>query len=359
MASAIKKVTTAILHGLSMGSNILGVRQISRGPDNIMNFYVVYSQGHLRWAEMIRQQLASSLESAMPQLKFYITTTTLPYGSKEQVINTLFSHDILSGSVKEPGHTFIITPGWWESQMIEYARSIGVLGLPQLFCLPTSPAELFHQAGQSSCDRSSLGGVYSWPADPQSYVDNLMAVKDGVKKVLVPYNITDGTDHMIQVMKYQMAELKKAFYANGIEVIAHRWTFDSMESFRLRTTLKSCDAVITLHEPTAELYSAELTALCKKVHKPHYASQLDSVYEGAAIGSGVFGGAFGPPLVSLVAQFLATPERGLGWQTVCIPPQSGAHINDNEREEQGIFFDKKQEALFRAKSIFGTHQTEY
>lgn len=177
MNTVLNTFKKAVLYGLSAGSNILGSRRFTVGNnDEILNFHIAYSVPHLRWAEMIRLHLGYHLESIMPSAQLNFNSIAL-HGEEADVHQTLLSHDVLSGSVKVPGHTFIITPGWWESEMIEYAREVGVIGVPQLFCLPSAPAPIFaRQDHRHNGDRRSLGGVYNGPTAPERYVQDRKSV---------------------------------------------------------------------------------------------------------------------------------------------------------------------------------------
>lgn len=347
----LTSLTKNVFHGLSMGSRIFGPRKPRRvGPNNIMNFFIAYTRPHLMWTEGLKHGLTDALSTEMPQVQVNITSFVLPI-DRGKALDTLHSHPVVSGTVKEPGHTFIITPGWSETMAVNHARARGVVGLPQLFCLPSSPTELFMAAHQRE-DRAVIGGVHAWPTEPEKYIDLLTAVQTKkIAKVLIPINETDGTAHMIEIMRYQVAELKKEFALHGIEVATQRWSYANMERFHMLHHLKTCDAIITLHEPTADLHGKAITDLCTLVGKLHFASNLDLVYQGAAMGVGTFYSDFAKPLTALIAKYYASPSLGLEWETFCIPPQSGGRVNTITCESQGIELDRKQKTLLASASI--------
>ncbi len=346
-----------IICGLSFGSNKIEIqhRDLSK-PIDKLNFVIAYSGPHSRWAKMIELQLGCALESAMPTLEFTIELLLLS-GSVNDVTDTLLNHTLLSGRT-ESGHSFIITPGWWESEIVHEARTIGAIGVPQLFCVPGSPATLFEQA-ESVSDRRNFGGVYSWPTSPAQYVNNLKAIKSGIKKVCIAYNPHLDHGYMSRSMRYQASALREAFAAEGIMLVPHFWDHKSMGLLELTEKARKCDAVITLHEPNAEMYHREVIDMCNTLHIPLCTSELDSVQAGAVLGCGTTGGSFSAPLVSLVSEYLMNPSRGFNWETVCIPEQPGAHLNERAREAQGVAFTKEQEALFQMRSIHAPAEVKY
>ena len=313
MSTVLNTFKNAVLYGLSAGSNILGSRRFTVGTnDEILNLHIAYSVPHLRWAEMIRIHLGHHLESIMPSAQVNFNSIAL-YGEEADVHQTLLSHDVLSGSVKVPGHTFIITPGWWESEMVEHAREVGVIGVPQLFCLPSTPDSIFARQDQRhNGDRRSLGGVYNGPVDPERYVHGLRAIAPGVRRVCIAYNPNAESTHLGRVTRQQVKELKAAFAGSTIKVVLHEWTDNNMGYMTLFHKMQECDAIITLHEPTALLHNDGVLAICNRLGKPLYASELNSVYQGGAIGCGVSHAAFAAPTASLIRKYVTNPDREIG-----------------------------------------------
>jgi len=346
-----------IICGISFGSNKIEIhhKDLSKHVDKV-NFVIAYSGPHARWAKMIEMQLGNALELAMPTLTFSIELLLLN-GSTHDVTNTLLNHNLLSGQASS-GHSFIITPGWWESEVVHEARTVGAISVPQLFCVPGSPATLFKDAN-TPANRRTLGGVYSWPTEPSTYVNNLKAIKPNIKRVCLAYNPYLGHGYMSRSIGYQASMLRAAFAAEGITLVPHFWDHQRIGLLELTEKARQCDAVITLHEPNAEMYHREVIDMCNTLHIPLCTSELDSVQAGAVLGCGTTGGSFSAPLVSLVSEYLMNPSRGLNWETVCIPEQPGAYMNEQAREAQGVAFTKEQEALFKMRSIHGPLDIKY
>jgi len=347
-----------IICGVSFGSNKIEIhhKDLTK-PVEELKFVVAYTGPHARWARMIQMQLASALESALPSINFTIELLLLT-GDVNDVTQTLLNHKLLSGQA-EAGHSFIVTPGWWESEVVHEARLIGAISVPQLFCVPGSPATLFEAGSGTVNDRRNFGGVYSWPTSPSHYVNNLRAIKPNMKKVCIAYSAHVEHGYMSRSMKYQAAALRNAFAEEGIMLVPHFWDHTNMGLLELTEKARKCDAVVTLHEPNAEMYHREVIDMCNFLKIPYCASELDSVHAGAVIGCGVTGGSFSAPLVSLVAEYLLNPSRGLNWETICIPEQPGAHLNELACEAQGITLNKEQEALFKMRSIHAPAEVKY
>lgn len=324
-----------------------------------IHFILAHSKEHRILALNIEKQLLHSVESIFPNIKLSADYLLITETAKE--LSKSLIHYRESYSVYKADVTFIVTPGWNESQMISLANANGILPFPQLFCVSGMPGQLLYDAGISGRAFKSLGGVYSTPCSAKTYVSSVLGFKPETKRVCIAYEKTSECEAFQKHIHTQVMDITTAFAHKGIEVVEHHWTSQDADIHNLRNILFSVDSIIILNEPAAEVHRERLVRLCNAHKKFICASELDSVYAGAALGGGIPGAAFGIPLAGLVARYILSESKNeskVGWETHQIPEQSGMRYNDWAFGMQGVELSEEKTALIKMKSAFDDHCVE-
>jgi len=328
-----------------------------------VHIVIAHTEPHKRWAERLQTQIPSQLGLVFPGVGAEVKTLQVPSDlSVEQAtrVFTDYENSITHyGSADTPSYSFIVTTGWGETEAVCYMRSKNMLrSMAHLFCVPGSPAAVFGLSSKIPSNRG-FSGVYNNPAKSESYLRNIRAIKSGVKRVCLAYNDELASPYLQSSVRCQVDGLESAFEKAGIKLIKHPWSLGNMNADLLKQKMETCDALITLNEPTAELFCDETTKLCMGMNKPYIPSELDSVAAGAVLGVGVFGGSYAAPLVSLITRHILSPGTHLRTEVIGIPEQSGAHLNPHACKSQGVELTEEQETFFKMKNVFGNHPTEY
>jgi len=328
-----------------------------------VHIVIAHTEPHKRWAERLQTQIPSQLQLVFPNMGVEVKTLQMPSEvSRTEATKILSDYENTIthyGSADTPSYSFIVTPGWRETETVCYMQADNLLrSMAHLFCVPGSPAEVF---GLSTRKSKNCGffGVYNHPAKPESYLRNIRAIKGGAKRVCLAYNDTLASPYLLSLVRCQVDGLESAFEEAGIKLIKHPWSLTNMNADLLKQKMETCDVLITLNEPTAELFYRETTKLCMSLNKPYIPSELDSVAAGAVLGVGVFGGSYAAPLASLITKHIMSPGTRLRTEVIGIPEQSGAHLNPHACESQGVKLTEEQETFFKMKNVFGNHPTEY
>jgi hypothetical protein len=327
---------------------------------NKLHFIMAHSSAHSRWADDIKAQVRNSILDIFPALK--ITTESLSIdGSAQEIQANLKSYN--EKYSKAPAdETYIVTLGWHESQMVSTLNSKELLPYPQLFCLPSAPGELLCEAGQNG-QSQLLGGVYSTPLAPSKYINSILSFNAATKSICIAYDPTPSSSALRKHILQQVEGLESACALKEIRVIHHHWSPQDAHMQKLRNRLYSgADSVIILNEPAAMVHRKKLVTLCNVLGKFICASELDSVLEGAALGGGVTGAAFGIPLANLVCEKILNNSdltQTPSWAIEEIPEQSGMRCNEGAFNTQGINLSDEQKALLTMKSVFDPSCTEF
>lgn len=353
MASAIAKLRKSIIYGMFRGYGTFSrTRSAFDKHYRVLNLYIAHTEPHVFWADSIRQHLGGHLEGLFPEAQLNFGTIQINPSVCDS-LTKLQSHSVLNGSIVEPGHTFVISTGWWESQMVDSARTAGIVKVPQLFCLPSSNATLFDTRIFKNDERRFVGGVHNVPNDPERYVKSLKALRSrGIKRVIIAFNRNDDSEYMSRAVREQVARVRAAFTQARIGVEYHDWSHREMGFMSLYLRLRNADALITMHEPTAEAHRREIGVLAARTKKLWFASNLDALYFGAGAAIGVDSGTFAAPLAGLIRDAIADPSLGFDFQTHCIPAQPAAHVNRPDiRAEQGVILTPDEEELLNMRLV--------
>jgi len=346
--------TEKFLFGISLGSFKIKVfKEKPPKKQNSVHFIMAHGGEHRDWATHINAQLTESLHDIFPAIK--ITSSLVPVGETADDVRTALRKYNKKYKRKQADQTFLVTIGWQESQLISATNSHDTLPYPQLFCLPGSPGELLNEVVKQK-NNKFYGGVYCEHTSAQKYINSILSFKADATQVCIAYDPAPASDFLRAHITKQVQALEAACVLKGINVVRHCWSPTEGNFQKLRSILHDgADSVIILNEPAAFAHRKQLVLLCNALGKFICASELDSVFAGAALGGGVTGGSFGIPLASLITQYLIhnfSLKTWAGWNVYKIPEQSGMRCNESVFGLQGIALSDEKEALLKMKSVF-------
>jgi ABC-type uncharacterized transport system substrate-binding protein len=320
----------------------------------------VHSPEHSEWAKGAAFQWAETMKDLAPDTAIS-SQDVLIDGSEVEIAQTLAAvHNEYQSH--QADRTFIVTPGWWESQEVLSANRRGVLPYKQLFCLPGVPSPLLTSAIGMPQEEFLLGGVYAMPMPSEHYVNSIIGVRPRAKKVCIAYDPQTANSFLRRNLAVQVWELKQLLAEKNIDVVLHHWNSHDMRVSELRNAARDVDSIITLQEPAAAVHKQQLVMVSNAWNVFICASELDSVADGAALGCGVYGATFGIPLARLMFEHLFEPvqslEHVMGWTLYRIPQQSGMRCNEGAFEDQGIELSDDRMELLHMKSAFDESSIE-
>jgi len=303
---------------------------------------VVASLDTADWAVRVRNHFMMEFSSLYHKTNLEIETIIVQGGIGEMQ-SALLKHSSIAGRHKKR-FSFVITPGYAESMMFNEVRSALGLTLKQLYCVQGAMTAPFRVL------RDGIAGVHNVPMHPQEYLDSLRALIPNLKKVCIaasPYVEQEDENDAIQRQRKALSEI---FTKNNIEVVEHLWDEHSYYPRDLALKVAASDVLITLDENAMYNHRSGVIDLCNQLKKPLCASELDSVFAGAALGCGITRDAFAKPLLSVLHDMMFPQQRLVS--SVEIPMQVGMRYNLNAIALQGIVVSEEAAALMRMKSIY-------
>jgi hypothetical protein len=321
---------------------------------NTLHFIMAHSKEHSEWAVNAKAQLIESLQDLAPWLTVSIDQL-LVAGTQLEIMTALAEYQ-KTYTAREADKTLILTPGWWESQMVVLANANGVLPYKQFFCLPGGePSNFLRQTLMTNTDEAIIGGVYNMAMPSERYVQSIIGFRPHAKKVCIVYDPATSSDILRRTIATQVSELQDHFALAQIEVVLHHWTPEDMNVESLRRSAYGADSVVILNEPATAVHKRSLIGLCNAWNIFVCSSELDSVMDGAVMGCGVTGASFGIPLAALIVEYLFFKrglEQTMAWSLHRIPEQSGMRFNQWAFHIQGVKLSRDREELIYMKSVF-------
>ncbi|MDQ5890828.1 MAG: hypothetical protein QG604_702 [Candidatus Dependentiae bacterium] len=317
---------------------------------------ILHSSPHERWAGRLEMHMKQAFPDLFPGINVTFEKKMI-YGTRLEVEEQICDDLDLNRCLDMNEYSFIITTGEWESNMIHTIREMAGCTVPQLYCIPNVPVslELPLTTRRRNCP---LSGVFSKPTNPTEYLHAARALLPDVAKVC--FLIEDEDDLCDDDVAYSMEHraLQQCFNEAGIKVIKHYWTADDPRLIELEKCAQEAEVFMLFNQPSAHAHIKSVRAICKKYEVILCSSELDSVLDGAAIGAGVTGASFSPPLLSLMADVILLRNIYLS-APIRIPQQFGLHYNFDAMREQGLKISDELSALLRMRSVFDKDITEY
>jgi hypothetical protein len=306
---------------------------------------VVHSKETRLWALALASQFKTDFNWLYPDSSITIETVELSENN-EHIQNALLQCPNFWDK-KKARFSFALTPGYQESLTLSDLRHRSPTAIPQLYCVPgTLPLSGVY-------DDNLLAGVHNTPMAAQEYIHALQGLIPALRTICLAYTPHPTTHIAHAYYKNQLNTFEKACMQAHVQLIKHTWDHASIYPQELTELLHKSDALITLDESAMHKHGAEVIKLCNALKKPLCASELNSVYAGAALGCGITAATFSKPLLrSLTDILLDNHTHKDRFRT--IPMQNGMRYNMNGMINQGIAIDNKLQALITMKSVFDT-----
>ncbi len=303
---------------------------------------VVASLDTLDWAVDARNHFMMEFSALYHRTDLEIETIIVQGGLGEMQ-STLLKHSSISGPHKKR-FSFVITPGYSESMIFNEVRSALGLSIKQLYCVQGSLTAPFRVL------RDGIAGVHNAPMHPKEYLDSLKGLLPHLRSVCIAYSPNVEQQDENDMIQRQRKALRNMFAENGITVTEHLWDDRDMAADDLVDRLKVADVLITLDELAMNKHREKVIALCNQYKTPLCASELNSVFAGAALGCGVTRDSYAKPMLSVLHDMMF-PQRRLV-SSVEIPMQIGMRYSLRGIAAQGIVLQDETAALMRMKSIY-------
>lgn len=303
---------------------------------------VIASPDTFDWSLRVQHDFAIEFASLYQNSQLELETIYIK-GGPGQMQSMLLNHPKITGAIRER-FSFVLTPGYTETTIFNEVRSALHLSIKQLYCVQGSLTAPFRVL------RDGIAGVHNAPMDPYEYVLSLKGLIPFLKTVCIaymPFSENPDEHYMIQ---QQRKALRAAFIRHDINVLEHPWSEIDLYANDLKQLLNQSDALITIDEHAMQVHRASVIDICNELGKPLCASELDSVFAGAALGCGITREAFAKPMLSVLHDMMF-PQRRLVSSSE-IGAQVGMRYNLNAMRTQGIVISDETAALMRMKSIY-------
>jgi len=303
---------------------------------------VVASPDTHDWALRVRHHFMMEFNSLYPTTELELETIFVTGGPGEMQA-ALMNHPLLIGN--DSGRfSFALTPGYTESMLFDEVRFMLNSSLPQIYCVQGALTAPFNKV------RDGIAGVHNAMMHPQEYVDALKALVPDLKRIAIAQ--TAYIDHKDErdMVQRQAKLITQAFTRANITVDKYLWDDKTMNEDDFKRTLRVVDAVVTLDDAAIQVHRAKVIELCNAYKKPLCASELDSVFAGAALGCGITRDTFAKPMLRVLHHMMFPRRRMVA--SVEIPMQHGMRYNLNGVVAQGIILSDEDAALLRMKSIY-------
>lgn len=311
-----------------------------RPVDDHVNGLIIETEGNREWTQAINARLTAELSTYFPGTHFELLTLTVS-GDETDMYNALASHPALTGADRER-FSFVITPGYAALRMVHEIRDEYGLDIVQLYCVEDAFAFRFVQQDYG------FSGVYNTPMSGDEYADVLRAFVPNIKRACIVYTPRRNTGSRYNIVEEQRRRITSALFRDGIEVEEHFWSYYEMHEGTLLEKMRMADVVITLDEPAVYRHCQALAKLCDTEKRIFCASELDSLFKGAALGGGITKDAY-IGLMALVLEELLLTDGIVNARR--IPMQIGMRYNEHALQRQGVKLSRPLLALLRIKSM--------
>jgi len=340
--NAASNTLNSILSGMANAAKSLVLQKQHPFFKKKIKGLIVASTDTLEWASAMRTHFMQEFGSLYHHTELEIETIVI-HGGLGEMQSTLLKNASIAGPNKKR-FSFVLTPGYTESMIFNEVRSALGLSIKQIYCVQGSLTAPFRILSDG------IAGVHNAPMHPKEYLDSLRGLVPTLRTVCIAYTpYVDQRDENYMIQRQRTA-LQAIFAGEGIEIINHLWNDRDMGQADLGAALQEADALITLDEAAMVKHRSAVIALCNKYKKPLCASELDSVFAGAALGCGVTRDAFAKPMLSVLHDMMF-PQRRLV-SSIEIPMQVGMRYNLRAIAAQGIVVSDEVAALMRMKSVY-------
>jgi len=299
------------------------------------------------WALHAVQQFVSTLRDLMghggsPQIDI------VPLQSSLEVL-----HSLLISLTTGPRYDVVVTVGSWISREVRDFFDGVPHPIPQIFCGVIDPAGI-GVVDTLEVPGRLVSGVAALPFDFELQVEMLRAVLPQLAVIVVVYGADSGSDTVSSLVARQMDMYTAVCMAHGIQIV-HAPVVDMhiVEDLIKGLALeKGTGVVCSLNDLLVSAHMDLLIEVCVRQQIPLCASELSSVYHGAALGFGEHGGVYGVYGASMVYEVLVQ-GRDVAHMPVVVPPiHQSMRYNYDALLAQGVEIPATVKHLLNMVSVF-------
>lgn len=327
-------------------------------PSQMPRFVIVHSPSHTSWAHSLATHLREEARSAFCSLEQAHVDHIMIQGTRPAMREALFSHQSIVGKKRERA-AYIVTPGFWESQQVHDIRHTFGIDIPQIYCIPGGSKHAEFVGGLDARSKD-MSGVCSEPISYDRYFESLRALLPSLNKICLINDPGYSYEGMNSFVTEQRSLVYHAARAAGVKVEQYFWDEeDAIDEARLRAKVSEVDAVLTLRDPLVYRHHNKLMRICIDHKKPLCASELDSVFKGAAIGYGNAGSFYSKPIIDMIVDSTLN-QKPLGQMKArTFAEQQRIRFNPETLLLQGIVLSKEKRALLEMSSVFDELSVDY
>lgn len=299
------------------------------------------------WAINAVQQLVTTLRDQMG------------YAASPQIdiVSAQANEDTLAGLLallcQEANHELVISMGSWVARETQVFLDGMINPVPHIFCGAIDPVALGLVDSLEAPGRA-VSGVATVPPNFELQVAMFQALVPQLKAIGVLFGSAIGQASVCPLVHAQLARFEAASCARGITLVpiacaAVGDIAGAVEQARQRHDL---GLLCTMNDVFVSSHMESIIALGMQMRLPICASELSSVYYGAAFGFGDYGAVYGLYGASLAYEVLVN-KRNLALTPVITPPiQQSLRYNYDAMVAQGLVLSSQVCHLLSMVSIF-------
>lgn len=306
---------------------------------------IIHTEATAVWAEHIEREILSHDSSVFPQGSFTISRYEVSE-NKFTAYNDLMDHPTLFSHTRKP--SFIVTPGYWETALVDSAFSTTRYKVPHFYCLQ-GPLDHVNLRSHESSQQRTISGVSQLPMPAHEYIAALQGLIPSIKRIC----IVRESDRDNALVAQRIEEMRAICEHESIEVIEHIWDVDDMREGVLASKLDmQLDAVVVLEGSAIDFHRHKIIALCNAKKVLLCASELDTVIAGAGLGAGLTNASYAIPLTRMITVHFLLHYAKILPEPYVIPQQPGMRYNMKAIDNQGVILTPQQSAMVRMQSVF-------
>jgi len=262
-------------------------------------------------------------------------------------------HAFLITAHREHKYDLVVSMGTWVAREVQEFLD-GIADPPShIFCGALEPAALGIVDSMEFPGRR-VSGIATMPPDFGLQVDMFQALLPSVKAIGVLFGMAVGANDVCLLVQKQIDRFKQACLQHGITLVplpvAQASSISSVVSRAIEK--EGIGLLCTLNDLFVSSNMELIIETGKALHIPICASELSSVYYGAALGFGDYGAVYGLYGASLAYEVLVR-QCNLATIPVIVPPiQQSLRYNHEAMLAQGIVLTPQVRHLLNMVSVF-------
>lgn len=299
------------------------------------------------WAINVVQQFVSTLREQMG----YQAAPEIDIVSIQSSYDVLIS--LLTTVHTEARYDLVVTVGSWVSREVRDFFDGIPNPPPQIFCGVIDPVGLGVVDSLDAPGRP-VSGVAAIPFNFELQVDMLRALQPDLSAIGVVFGELAGAESVSMIIRQQLARFDQVCRDRGVALVLIPVAAAQDIEPLLRTAREKhgIGVVCVLNDLFVSSHMESLVVACNAVAIPLCASEVSSVYHGAAMGFGEHGGVYGMYSASLAYELLVN-HRALSAVPILVPPiQPTMRYNYDAMVAQGVVLSQAACHLLSMVSVF-------